>query len=175
MMKMTDREFRLAIKKYLDLNPKKNLTTNQFFKLKKEQQNLEQNPSVKKYLEIMQIFDLDQWEVDRDLLVILKSYGLKTSLSSEIYYYNGRFTREDNTQYDQYINIETREKKEDEQNNFKENHNVLISKQKSPSWSDFETLQNWYYKTLYTSSSVEEALVKAKKRCIPNQYNQNNK
>ena len=101
MMKMTDREFRLAIKKYLDLNPKKNLTTNQFFKLKKEQQNLEQNPSVKKYLEIMQIFDLDQWEVDRDLLVILKSYGLKTSLSSEIYYYNGRFTREDNTQYDQ--------------------------------------------------------------------------
>ena len=166
---MTEREYKLAIKKYLQ-EIKADLSVQKWFELKKQQEILEKDSFIKEYIDLVHQLNLGNFEIDKRLLSILKHYAQNTTHSLEIYYYNGEVKenlQSQNSCDGQYIDIETRKKEIANSTEFERNHDVLISNRKNPNWNEFESLQNWYFKTLITSSSMKEAKEKVKKFCIP--------
>ena len=166
---MTEREYKLAIKKYLQ-EIKADLSVQKWFELKKQQEILEKDPFIKEYIDLVNQLNLGNFEIDKRLLSVLKHYAQNTTHSLEIYYYNGEVKENLQSQNScdvQYIDIETRKKEIANSTEFERNHDVLISNRKNPNWNEFESLQNWYFKTLIASSSMKEAKEKVKKFCIP--------
>ena len=168
---MTEKEYQLAIKKYLGVKNDNNTTIHQWLLLKQEMTTLQKNSCIKRYIEILTKLNIGVFQIDDNLLRILKQYGIRTTKPSEVYYYMGqrRIAKDISQNLVEYIDIETRKSQIARDSNLFEKHNfVLNSDRDNPSWKEFEELENWYYQTLLTSGSLEEAAIKVKKKCRNN-------